>query len=373
MNEHEIKFFNIIHLDSLGQGIAKSEDQIYFLLKVLPGESGTAIVKQKKKKLNFGYATTIDQSSIKRIPAQCEHYQHCHGCHYQHCSYEDELAFKRSGLEQMVKQFLKQEIKIHSHQAQSRQDYRNRIQLHYSINEKKLGYINPIKSEIVEVSQCLLPTAKIKETMNQLYNEDHWLELAKSQNLDNGHVEIYELNGQVYVQWNKRYAEPGFSQVNEEMNLKLKDVVKNICLKYITTNRSVVELFSGDGNLTSNLNNCYQFYHFDYDVGLKKNNPRYWELDLFKDTSIKKIIELLRINQIYETDIILDPPRSGYSHLCEIANQLKSQIVVYISCNPATMLRDIANCNQYQVKELHLIDLFPSTYHFETVAILQKK
>jgi 23S rRNA (uracil1939-C5)-methyltransferase len=73
--------------------------------------------------------------------------------------------------------------------------------------------------------------------------------------------------------------------------------------------------------------------------------------------------------------IVLDPPRAGAgSEACELLNRLTPQTLVYVSCDPTTLARDLAILQpRYRITQLHLVDLFPQTQHLETVAILEKK
>jgi 23S rRNA (uracil1939-C5)-methyltransferase len=73
--------------------------------------------------------------------------------------------------------------------------------------------------------------------------------------------------------------------------------------------------------------------------------------------------------------IVLDPPRAGAGEeVCRLLARLAPRHIVYLSCDPTTLARDLAvlTASGYTVSELHLIDLFPQTYHLETLAVLQR-
>jgi len=72
--------------------------------------------------------------------------------------------------------------------------------------------------------------------------------------------------------------------------------------------------------------------------------------------------------------VVLDPPRAGAGlEVCGLLGRIAPQTVVYVSCDPGTLARDLAVLGQYRVKELHLFDLFPQTAHLETVAVLERR
>ena len=73
--------------------------------------------------------------------------------------------------------------------------------------------------------------------------------------------------------------------------------------------------------------------------------------------------------------IVLDPPRAGAGlEACELLNRFAPAEIVYVSCDPTTLARDLAALRpQYALTELNLIDLFPQTSHLETIAILRRR
>jgi 23S rRNA (uracil1939-C5)-methyltransferase len=73
--------------------------------------------------------------------------------------------------------------------------------------------------------------------------------------------------------------------------------------------------------------------------------------------------------------IVMDPPRAGVGdEVCALLARLSTPDVVYISCDPATLARDLKRLAEtgYRIAELHLFDLFPQTFHLETVAVLRR-
>jgi 23S rRNA (uracil1939-C5)-methyltransferase len=70
--------------------------------------------------------------------------------------------------------------------------------------------------------------------------------------------------------------------------------------------------------------------------------------------------------------VVLDPPRAGVGvKACELLTQIGPATIVYVSCDPNTLARDLAELQQkYRIRALHLFDLFPQTFHIETVVIL---
>jgi 23S rRNA (uracil1939-C5)-methyltransferase len=73
--------------------------------------------------------------------------------------------------------------------------------------------------------------------------------------------------------------------------------------------------------------------------------------------------------------VVLDPPRAGAGlEACALLAKLAPHALVYVSCDPATLARDLAALQgDYRIAALHLVDLFPQTAHQETVAVLERR
>ena len=84
---------------------------------------------------------------------------------------------------------------------------------------------------------------------------------------------------------------------------------------------------------------------------------------------VSKVIN--NLDYILDT-IILDPPRSGISKdLIEFLLSLKVKNIIYVSCNPLTLARDINLLDScYELKSIKLVDEFPNTYHLESITLL---
>lgn len=358
--------FIIDHIDPLGQGVFKEGDNIFFIPKTLPNESGSARVLKKKKGVHFAELETLTQESDKRITSECEHFQNCPGCHFFHCDYQTELEIKKQTYKKMFKPLLDVELeKLKLVSADKRHSYRNRIQLHYDKKKKKLGFINGKKNEIIEVPNCIICENEVKNALTNLYQNNSWLKLAPKKPI--GHVEIYLSPSGLKIEWNKRYSAGGFTQVNKEMNIKLNQKVASILAE--KPRGFTLDLFGGNGNLTNSLTtprsiiDMYQELPGDnfYSINLHEENA----LSLFKEQSSNE----------FDT-FVIDPPRSGFPHINSWINEFNPELIVYVSCHPQTMIRDLKSVltddSYYKIEDIYLLDLFPSTFHFEGLVILKK-
>jgi 23S rRNA (uracil1939-C5)-methyltransferase len=365
MKEH----FEIVHMDSLGQGVSKIGSKVTFIPKVLPGETGEAEIQKRKSKVQFGTMTKLATTSSERVPPICPHFAQCPGCHYLHTNYDNELKIKQNTLQFNLKGVLPEGSQINLIRANKRDGHRNRIQLHYDHNKRKLGFIQRYSREIIEVPNCIIGTPKVTEHLKQLYHNSSWAQLVSTEH-SSGHIEIYELDGVVKLSVNAPYASGGFSQVNSQMNHQLQRVI----LESIGPATSgIIDLFGGTGNLTREL--AAPTLVVDNSTINNQGLPphqTFMPLNLYKKGSLSKLIKT--INQSSFDTLILDPPRSGYLDLNNLLLSANIDKIIYVSCFFPTMIRDLRPVlNRYQLQTSYLIDLFPSSYHFESIVVLQKQ
>jgi 23S rRNA (uracil1939-C5)-methyltransferase len=368
--------FEIDHIDPLGQGVSKQSDKVCFVRKTLPGETGTTKILKKSKGVTFADPESFDHISPLRIQAQCPHYEQCPSCHFLHTSWDNETSIKKLTLENEIQKRLKNSPLLNNGMPpvqilkdNSRDAYRNRIQLHYDLKKKQLGHIDALHKKIVDVPDCRLPTAAIQTKLKELYKSSNWTEWIPKNSPPKGHVELIEKASGVEVVWNSRYSDGGFTQVNQAMNDSLVALVTEIIQK-VKPENGIWDLFGGNGNLTRGAQKIPTLIvdSFQKNPGIRGQH-NYIEADLYSS----HIIEGLRELSSFSPDLLLiDPPRSGFKQLNNFLNELKPKNCIYVSCHQGTQLRDLHKIEQnYTLKEVHLVELFPSTYHFETVFHLQ--
>jgi 23S rRNA (uracil1939-C5)-methyltransferase len=358
--------FKIESIDSLGQGVSKTTDKITFIPKTLPGERGEARVVGQKKNVQFALPTSVQHTAQERITPECLHFAQCPSCHFLHTSYEMELKFKLQNLERLFYKFEHPPINVIG--AVRRFGYRNRLQLHFDTKTKKLGMLDLKNQQIAPIPNCIIPVDSVKKELVRLYNDDSWLELIPKEGPSQGHLEIYEKNGVVQLSINRPYADGGFTQVFNEMNLQLQQLLKNELQTDAKT--SLLDLFAGDGNLSNNL--CYS-NRLCIDFYPRAVVSPYHSVDLYGPDALAQVKRLLHEKNLSPELILIDPPRSGFKNFKEWIEEMTPKKVVYVSCDPHTLARDLAPLNSYLIKGVHLVDLFPSTFHFETVVFLERK
>lgn len=365
MRQKPIVRFDITRMDSLGQGVSKVTDKVTFIPKTLPGEKGEAEILSERKGVAFARLKKISEPSKLRIDPVCEHFQNCTSCHYLHVNYEQELVFKKESFEGLFRKLPLPPVQVIG--ASHRLNYRNRIQLHYSIKSKLLGFKDSQTYLITPVRDCLAGVPEVAAEIKRLYQNDQWLKEAPTAPMD-GHVEIYWFENELKVNWNRPYSEGGFTQVFDEMNQKLKNILKNDWFPNEKT--ELLDLFGGNGNLSKELNYSKRLC---VDVYQKTPGTDFLSMNLYDDKALNVVQSELKKRGMNPEYLLLDPPRSGLKNLTDWIQKLKPKSIAYVSCDPHTLARDLQGLTDYTFKNAFLIDFFPSTFHFESLIILERK
>lgn len=356
--------FKILSLDSLGQGVSKTENRITFIPKTLPGEEGVATIQSEKKGVAFARALEITTRAAERISPECPHFAQCPSCHYLHAPYERELAAKKESFEQLTRKLPLPGLKVVP--APRRFSYRNRIQLHFDTKLRQLGMLDARTSTIVPVPQCLIPVEPIRTELKRLYENDQWLRFVPKGST-RGHVELYLREGMVLQHWNEAYASGGFTQVFAEMNEALRLEIQHW---YGSAPGEILDLFAGDGNLSNNLPYSARLC---VDVYTEPKGSDFLSQSLYHKGALQRIRAELGRRNLRPHTLLLDPPRSGLSDLQAWLEELKPGRVAYVSCDPHTMVRDLLKVEDYRPTGAVLLDFFPSTFHFESLIFLERK
>ena len=170
-----------------------------------------------------------------------------------------------------------------------------------------------------------------------------------------------------------------FTQVNTDINRKMIKLAMQ--LLQTGKNDKVLDLFCGLGNFTLPLaSHAKEVVGVEADKDLidraKQNalsnnltNTRYYQADLYQS------IEQTWINETFDK-ILLDPPRSGAYEIVQDIDRFKANRIVYVSCYPGTLARDLdvlVNKKGFTLESVGVMDMFPHTGHVESIALLTRQ
>lgn len=394
----------IERLNHTGEGLGIKDGIVFFVPKTIPGD----IINLKEKDIiyhkNYNEVTnyTLIEKSKDRVKVECPYYQECGGCQLMHLSYENQLHYKKEKVKEIFKKYANIEIDpeiIPSHQFK----YRNKITLQVNKGElglffKKTNHIIPIdtcllipdninkiipllqKLNIKELNQIILKTIN-QEVMVQFIgkiNKDEVIDTLKDK-VASIYINNTLIKGTPFLTENLppyqfKVSPNSFFQINHESTINLYNKAK----EYLgNNNKDILDLYCGTGTIGIYVSeNCNKITGIEINESSVKDAQENIKINHLKNINIIKgnVGEILKSNKEYDA-IIVDPPRSGLDkRTIKTLEEIKSPKIIYISCNPITLARDINRLNNnYTLKEITLVDMFPNTYHVETVIILKRK
>ena len=383
-----------------GDGLSRLDGEVVFTPFVLPGEAIEARRSESRKHVQRTTLVRVTEPSPDRVEPPCPVFGRCGGCHYQHASYEAQLRLKREILAETLRRVGKIEFDPARIETVSGEPfgYRNRAQFHFE--RGRVGYREMNSRKLVEIRQCPISSPKINEaiaTLNRMVRDRRWPDFVES-------LEVFTDESQ--VQWNvlesqrpvaKRFFEwlaaemPGtvdgaleyavngdlftvsgssFFQVNRFLLPRLADLA-------IAENRggTAWDLYAGAGLFTLPLAR-----RFDRVVAVEAGKSA---LDLrhnadrarIKADVVTEQTEAFLADARTAADFVLaDPPRAGLGKAATAALLvLRPPTLVVVSCDPATLARDLAVlAPAYRIGRMTLVDLFPQTFHMETIVELRR-
>jgi len=374
-----------------GDAMARIEGRVVFVPFVLPGELAQVDVKDGEMHADLAAILT---PAPERVAPPCPLFTHCGGCHYQHAPYEYQLARKveilREQLRRVGKIKWEGEIAVVSGPPLG---YRNRAQFH--IANGKIGYLAAGSHDLIPVDgECPISSPRLNQALAEMRdrmpnrrfpNFVHSIELFTDET--NVQVNILETDRPVaksFYDWcgstvALEYATPfgkfrvsprSFFQVNRFLIEQLVEAAIGEA-----SGATALDLYAGVGLFTLPLAR-----KFAKVAAVEAGVTAARDLEVNAQTAglviqhLQGRVEdhLARITAPPDF-VVADPPRAGLgktvvSHL----ERLKPPKLTIVSCDPATLARDIAALASYQIDKLTLVDLFPQTYHLETVAHLSR-
>jgi len=188
---------------------------------------------------------------------------------------------------------------------------------------------------------------------------------------------IYSIPASQGVNINLYYAPDSFSQVNFAQNRVMVQLLLDYCL---TTNPdSILDLYSGNGNfslpLAGSLNKILGFESVKKSVSLAQYNANVngiQNANYVCNDSLEGIESLAKNADQFDL-VIMDPPRSGAAEVSRNIHKIGASDLIYISCDPPTLGRDLSILQKsgFEVVSVQPVDMFPQTYHLESIVFLK--
>lgn len=389
-------------LDDFGRGITYVNNKITFIPKCIKGDKVDFIITEEKKKYFLGRLNKIIKKDSLHIDSKCPFYQECGGCCLQNLEYEKTVEFKKEKIENLLKRNKIDFNTITITKNPSPFNYRNKITL--KIKDGIIGFYKEGSHEIVSINHCLLAKNEINKV----------IELLPFLNIINGEINIrcnYKNEILLIINTNEKIKIPKlftdliniigiilnenavyqkssfidkindiYYEVSYDSFFQVNPFVTPLLLNKIKSNlknsNMVYDLYCGVGTISLAIaSKCKKVIGIEVVKNAVINATKNKSLNnisnaefILKDlsTGVKEIIA--------PDTVIVDPPRSGIDKKTILwLKNIKPQKIIYVSCDPNTLVRDLKILDEYNIKSLDLFDMFSYTYHVESVTLLQRK
>lgn len=390
-----------------GDGVGRTAGLVVFVPRTAPGDVVTASVAGHGH-FARGTLRAVVQPSPLRVDPPCPHYarNHCGGCQLQHMTYESQLMAKQRMITDAMQRIGKRPVTPPAvHPSPSQWRYRNKLTL--ALRRRATGrwiaglhsYDDP--SHVFALTDCLITDASVVPVWWEIMLASQYFPEAQALR---GSVQVTP-DGVTFVlsggsRWSEHerffaqvtrlsalYWEPAnrprlllgdrrtvpapgasFAQVNPAVAAALRRYVMERVLAHAP--ETVVDAYAGNGDLA---------------VELAERGVRVTTIELDAEavvwthlrlpegaTTVQGFVEE-RLATYLPTDVlVLNPPRNGVHQIVPalLERHAKPRAIIYVSCDPATLARDVARLPGYRIASLAAFDMFPQTSHVETVCEL---
>jgi 23S rRNA (uracil1939-C5)-methyltransferase len=391
------------------------DGRVIFIRGAIPGELVDVSIEERKRDYSVASVRNVIEPSPSRRDPLCRIFGICGGCQLQFMEYDKQVSMKEEILIDAMRRIGDVEVALMPSLVAQEFGYRHRGQFKVSA-EGAVGFYREGTREVIPVDHCPIMVPEINGMLQTLGSID--LRGVKEVSISSGDTLAILVRGKMTDESVQSLLEGGISGIAFENGDSLgKDYVTLDLngLRYSVTpwsffqshwslnrvvveevvrelslleNKRVLDLYAGAGNFSLPLSTqakevvAVEENSFAVEDGRRNMMLNGVRNCTFVNLSVEKILESRKKQQaekLFEgshyDSIVLDPPRAGLASEClRRIMATGSERIVYISCNPATLARDVKKMREkYDLEAVRMVDFFPNTYHIEALAFLRRK
>jgi len=357
-----------------GQGVGRIDEFVVFVPFVITGETVEAEITEVKKNFARAKLLRVVTASPERVAPECRYFGACGGCQYQHIGYAAQLRFKHKQVADLFERVgkISRDVVAPVLPCPSPYGYRNRIMIRSQWNgpAKKLeiGFIRTDNKFVEDIEECKIAEPALNEQITHV----------RANPPPKGGIKVV-----LRVQpENWEVPRDSFFQNNFFLLPKLVETVREFL--QAGGARHLIDLYCGVGFFGIEAAGVVDsFVGVEYDqlaIAAARQNAASRKINNgeFVAAKVEAILpELLQKFSADKTAVILDPPRKGcWPETLELLRQTRPAQVIYVSCHPATMARDLnilCADGVFELARVQPLDMFPQTQHVECVADLRRR
>lgn len=421
----------IISLSLDGRGVARPGGKTLFVRGALPGEQVEVEIEKSGKRFDEALAREILIASDLRVPPPCGYYEQCGGCDLQHLNADEAIQLKQQELlTQLAKRAQVEPETIDAPLSSSAKlGYRRaaRVGINQRDNgELLIGFRQRASNKLVDIDRCVVLTNKINaflaDLRTVLVEFERVKHLTQIEVIEGDEGLEVELRSTRNLSDELRVALEGLAKLHDaNLSVRAKESPANLIHANIAATRLNI-----DGSIQLNFN-ASDFVQVNAQVNQLMIDrvidwlaPRSYDrvLDLFSglgnfslplakrvaqvtavegsSAMVQRCLNNAEANQLtnlraYAADlsepaqdapwfsaqydlILLDPPRQGAAEVIAALAKHKPRALVYIACDPSSLVRDAETLKQqgYKLSRLCVADMFPQTHHIESLALFER-
>ena len=340
-----------------GKGVGRDNSKAVFVPFTIEGELVTAKIVREKKQFAESELVDVRERSPDRVEPPCPYFGRCGGCAYQHINYEHQLGIKWRQVRDVLQRIGKlKEVPMRPIiPSPEPYEYRNRITVH--AQDGVVGFFRRDSNRLIDIERCPISRDEVNRALVDL----------RAQHVRDGHYTLRAASG-LWV----------FSQTNDAVANALRDLTR----QFMPANQELlIDAYCGRGFFAKTLlDKCKRAIGIDWDkfaIEAARENATTKETYIAGDVDL----ELGRLRSIAppfqreKAVLIVDPPATGLTPAVRKSIvDLAPATLIYVSCNPPTLARDLADLRQrFTVESITPLDMFPQTAEIEVAVNLQAK
>src|SRR5918996_3229272 len=418
-----------LEIDSLSYGpygIGRVEGKAVMIPNTAPGDRVAAHIVESQERYAVGELVRLLRPSPARQPPPCPYVGECGGCPWQHVRYEAQLTAKQQNVASALRRIGKLEGFDLRPIVPSANEYHYRRRIRLQLDERqRLGFYQPSSHRLVEIDACRIAVQAVNECLAALRS---WIRQTRSA-LEYLEIVTGDRPGEVVLvakstagfvpndqaawrrlveqeprirgliltgrDWRRTWGNTRislltedhicltveadvFTQINPEGNRR---ILKELFTTGDFTDQDrVLELYGGPGNFTLSIAKrarevvAVEGHRPSVDSGRESAQLNHLSNINWIVSDVPAAVARLVKRRETFTKIVLDPPRAGAKGIDRHLASLGAEKILYISCNPATLARDLGAlaARGYKLTLAQPVDLFPHTFHVEVLALMER-
>jgi tRNA/tmRNA/rRNA uracil-C5-methylase (TrmA/RlmC/RlmD family) len=354
-----------------GEGVGRIGDFVVFVPFVALGESVEVELTEVKKRFGRAKLLRVLTASPDRVQPLCQYFGDCGGCQYQHIAYETQLAIKQKQIADLFQRLAELDPKLVQPvvPCPNPYGYRNRIMIRSQWDKTKqglnIGFIRADNRLVVDIQECKISEPELSRQIQRV---------RESPPPKGGIKIVLRIPPEDWVVPRDSFFQNNFFLLPKLVE-GVRDCVRSSGVKFL------IDVYCGVGFFaiqTADLVERFTGVELDRPaIQAARQNAlnRKAENGEFVDGRAEEILpRLLKQFPADQTAVVLDPPRAGCPpESIALLREVRPKQIVYISCHPATLARDLKMLSAdglYTVQRVTPFDMFPQTQHVECVASL---